>query len=460
MIARAINALGVYFGEEVDLLQAKEDNKEGFWEHQNIVRLNDEILEALGIEWHASAPLDDSWWTKDKFKPFEEQIVSLVEKTFVPQSMWGWKDPRTSILIPLWIRALKRLDIELQFVIPVRNPIDVASSLANRDEIEFSKAAGIWQLYTLSALHFSQGFPRLVVQYDKFVENPVIQLQRLGKFMNVEADFHQISEEIINPSLRHKKSDLLSLENMANSERVTQSIVEAYSISLELADKNGVADDSAVQFQIDRVYNEVSKWRRLLLPTSIKPKLQIFWKELNEETFVEHHSLSANVDPSTGYETFRFPLASGKVVRIDPIDQPGLISIRKLAFTDGNGMQIDLIADAQLDTTENLIQVEELGDGRGLDFISLNKDPQMIFRLPGFDDEAGILEVELKVTTDSIEVREAFIEIIKKNTVAYSELASQIQQLQTQIQQIQLQVTDINSSSLQKVSRKFDRWIR
>ncbi len=60
--------LGVQFGES--LLPPQADNPKGFWEHRDIVGLNDRILAAFDSSWDDVRPLPHSWWTDERITPF------------------------------------------------------------------------------------------------------------------------------------------------------------------------------------------------------------------------------------------------------------------------------------------------------------------------------------------------------------------------------------------------------
>ena len=59
-------------------------------------------------------------------------------------ALWGWKDPRTTILLPFW----QMLIPNLRFVIGVRNPLEVARSLRKRDGMSIGAGAYLWYRYT------------------------------------------------------------------------------------------------------------------------------------------------------------------------------------------------------------------------------------------------------------------------------------------------------------------------
>ena len=51
MLTRLLHRSGLDLGPESDLMPAATDNPDGFWENLRFVRLNDEILNAVGAAW-------------------------------------------------------------------------------------------------------------------------------------------------------------------------------------------------------------------------------------------------------------------------------------------------------------------------------------------------------------------------------------------------------------------------
>ncbi|QIB66325.1 hypothetical protein [Kineobactrum salinum] len=57
MVAGELVAAGLYAGAAEELLDAQEDNPVGFWERQDVVALNDQMLETAGGSWFSPRPL-------------------------------------------------------------------------------------------------------------------------------------------------------------------------------------------------------------------------------------------------------------------------------------------------------------------------------------------------------------------------------------------------------------------
>jgi len=207
-LARTVNLLGVYLGEEQDLGDANEDNPEGYWERPDITRLNGRILASLGSAWDATTPLPGDWMTSPAIPRYKDELRRLLLTKFAGQRLWGWKDPRTCLLLPLWQQVLGELKTQVLYIFVVRSPLDVAASLKRRDNMSVRKAVAIWLNYNLAAVQSVSGARVAFLSYDKLVENWEPELCRCFSILALDWPRDEVAvrkaiSSFIRPSLRH-----------------------------------------------------------------------------------------------------------------------------------------------------------------------------------------------------------------------------------------------------------------
>jgi hypothetical protein len=76
------------------------------------------------------------------------------------------KDPRATVLLPMWRAVLAERQIAVRCVIPVRHPLDVAGSLERRDGFALEKSVLVWSAYMLAAEAYTRDLPRAFTGYD------------------------------------------------------------------------------------------------------------------------------------------------------------------------------------------------------------------------------------------------------------------------------------------------------
>jgi len=165
-VARVLDLLGVDFGDRADLLGGLHDNPEGFWESLPIVRLDEALLWRAGGSWDDPPWLDDGWESEPALDDARTTAERLVDRAFVSGSVAGWKDPRTSLVLPFW-RTVVSVD---RTVLVLRDPREVARSVAVRNRFGPERAAYLWLRYTVAAWRADS--TRVVVSYDDLLRDP------------------------------------------------------------------------------------------------------------------------------------------------------------------------------------------------------------------------------------------------------------------------------------------------
>lgn len=206
-ITRGLKALGVELGDE--LLPASPDNPTGYWEDAALQALNDRVLLSLGRTWSTIAPVPDGRWNLPELKTHMLEAIEITRERFGKFALWGFKDPRTTRLLPFWQPILDRLAIADSYVIAVRNPLSVARSLKARENFDPEKSYYLWLAYVVDAYARTGGRMRVVVDYDEVMARPVEQLRRMAERLGlpidsaVEEQIQWYATEFLDPNLRH-----------------------------------------------------------------------------------------------------------------------------------------------------------------------------------------------------------------------------------------------------------------
>lgn len=207
MIARLLHQCGLYLGPEQELLGAHGGNPEGHFEHTGFLKIDDALLQHLGGSWDAPPEFRPGWESDASLKELLAEARALLA-TFAGKRTWGWKEPRTTILLPFW----KSLVPNLRFVICVRSPLEVTGSLVERNTMPVARAAILWQRYMRAAIEDTEGCPRMFTFYDDFLTNALAQADRLLRFCGLErpADPSALAAAV-RRDFRHHASDLSDL---------------------------------------------------------------------------------------------------------------------------------------------------------------------------------------------------------------------------------------------------------
>src|SRR5437899_1224414 len=100
VLARVINLLGVHLGPAERLMKASPWNPRGFWEHEGIVNINDEVLSRIGGTWDCPPVFTAGWHESRDLDDLRDRAWRLIAEDFAGAPLWGWKDPRACLTLP------------------------------------------------------------------------------------------------------------------------------------------------------------------------------------------------------------------------------------------------------------------------------------------------------------------------------------------------------------------------
>jgi hypothetical protein len=206
MVAKLLQQAGLNLGDEADLMPPAEENPEGFYEHLEFVRLNDEVLNVAGAGWDCPPAAGFNWddTALDSYRERAQCLASPLEERLP----WGWKDPRTSLTLPFWRSALGPLRV----VAVVRNPLEVVISLHRRNLFSTALGLTLWQIYTQRILEDTSPAERLVTHYDSYFLEPDQEIARVLAFLGLDngQDRQALKTGAI-PDLRHHRKTVRDL---------------------------------------------------------------------------------------------------------------------------------------------------------------------------------------------------------------------------------------------------------
>ncbi|NNE44515.1 MAG: hypothetical protein HKN12_09915, partial [Gemmatimonadetes bacterium] len=212
-LTRILNLLGVELGGSL-MRAAAGNNSTGFWEHQDLVDLHDELLEHVGSRWDDPRPLDPDRLLADDTRPIRDRMLAVVQRDFSDQPLWGLKDPRLCRLLPVWKELLDRAGCDVRYVLTARHPAEVAASLERRDGFPAALSHLLWMEHCLAAERETRGAKRVFVTYDDLMADWRGTAARIGAGTGCdwEARLDEVAPQVaefLNPELRHHRTTAL-----------------------------------------------------------------------------------------------------------------------------------------------------------------------------------------------------------------------------------------------------------
>src|SRR4249920_2594286 len=100
-VARGLQVFGVELGDRL-IGPIPGNNDRGFWEDIELNRLDNEILGALGSDWHFLSPLNAAQVETLRKAGFFVRAAELMRAKVGKHPLYGIKDPRLAKLLPFW----------------------------------------------------------------------------------------------------------------------------------------------------------------------------------------------------------------------------------------------------------------------------------------------------------------------------------------------------------------------
>jgi hypothetical protein len=214
LLANVLHLLGAEMVDGAPLKSPR--NPTGFWERPEIVALHDEILAHLkrpvGALSHV-LPFPAGWWRDPELLPFKRRLEDLVKEQLAATTRtWGFKDPRTCRLLPMWSEIFDSLDIEPRFVWALRHPAESGTSmkLKNPDArpMTHAQAELMWLSYNYDVLRYAGRHRPIVVDYDSWFVDPVAVAGDLALRLDLrwegsDEELRECLHRLIDPEHRH-----------------------------------------------------------------------------------------------------------------------------------------------------------------------------------------------------------------------------------------------------------------
>lgn len=187
-ITRGLEVFGTDLGK--NLMRANLSNPKGYFEDKQLVKINNKILEKNGIDWSTLQHLEPADLNSETHRAEQKLAKEFLEKKLSRGGPIGLKDPRMCRTLPLWQKIFAEMGTRVGYLLPFRDPSQVAASLLKRDKISFDQGLMLWASYQVDALRHTEGNTRLFVGFHQLLEKPERELARIAEFLEVAWDPH------------------------------------------------------------------------------------------------------------------------------------------------------------------------------------------------------------------------------------------------------------------------------
>ena len=171
-LAGSLEEAGLVLGQ-VDRLP--HTNPKGNRENKQVMDLNNAVLAANGATWNTPPVAPCEWRTEHI--DWRDRLIA----EYPTDRLWGFKDPRTLLLLDGWLQGLPNVRLVGSF----RHPLAVASSLQTRNGFDIDRSVGIWTQYNRNLLQALNKYEIPLICFDWKADRYDAALQEIAKWLGL-----------------------------------------------------------------------------------------------------------------------------------------------------------------------------------------------------------------------------------------------------------------------------------
>jgi hypothetical protein len=215
-----------------DLLEADPFNAKGHFESKSVLRINDEMLQALGTAWYDLRGISPTCLGTVTVAQARAKLKEAIQGHYGDPSLLVLKDPRFCRFFPTVRSVIDDYGALPRVVFCFRNPLDVAYSLKTRDGIALQHGLGLWLRHMLDGEFHSRGLQRVFIDFADFLRNWHASIERIELGLGIalargDEAAHEV-EKFIEAALCHHSAGIDELEMCSGGQGWVRSSYEAF----------------------------------------------------------------------------------------------------------------------------------------------------------------------------------------------------------------------------------------
>ncbi|MEO0587864.1 MAG: glycosyltransferase, partial [Planctomycetota bacterium] len=210
---RLLGELGLRLGD--DLVPGHRDNPAGFFEHREVVSFNRAVEAELGLNPFSGTrllPPQGRWWEAGAGAEVYAGLRGVFEREAGGEGLFGFKDPRTVVLWPMYRALFDDMGIAARPVLMLREPMAVIGSMERRNQLAPRHGEVVWAAQMAALVSTMDGPPEGVWTYEGWMSDARGSVERAVRWLgpaatcDVDEGVRRV-EAILDPSQTHHRSD-------------------------------------------------------------------------------------------------------------------------------------------------------------------------------------------------------------------------------------------------------------
>ncbi|MBW3020331.1 hypothetical protein KY334_03465, partial [Candidatus Woesearchaeota archaeon] len=180
--------------------------KKGHFEPRDIIHINDLILLSIDSWWGDIRPLPEDWEKQKQMKIYKDKIKKIIYLNYGKKGNFCIKEPRISILLPLYLEVFKEMNIEPNLIFIKRNKDEIIKSLMARNDFKEERCTLITEKYLESIEKYIKPYNYVEINYSDLINKPEESILKIKKLNIPMKDYNLVKKDVqkfIDPKLKH-----------------------------------------------------------------------------------------------------------------------------------------------------------------------------------------------------------------------------------------------------------------
>ncbi len=182
-LSGALHRLGVALHNDAE---PNEHNPLGFYEIPELIEFDVDLFARLGVEWTDLTGLPEHFAERADLASYLSRLDEILRRRFGGEDLWGLKHPHLCRLLPIYERAVRQAGGRPHVIHICRDPWTVAASQQRKNGLSRAHALLLWLSYMLDAERHARHLPRGWLTYEALLDAPAMQLRRVEQDLGLD----------------------------------------------------------------------------------------------------------------------------------------------------------------------------------------------------------------------------------------------------------------------------------
>lgn len=213
LIMQIMHSLGLQVS--TNLIESSVANPLGPFEDKEIFELQSALINDLGG--NVTIPMPEGWLQDKPTFHATSDLADLLQRRLMKlDGLFGFKDPKTSMLIPLWVRVFNKLKLTPVYVLAVRDPSATMASFQMQYNQPNYMTELVWLVRMVEALNDTAA-DCFIAHYEAWFDKPLPLAQSLMNFTGLDkyfqGDLSEMLKQKVKPNLNRASKDDYEIQN-------------------------------------------------------------------------------------------------------------------------------------------------------------------------------------------------------------------------------------------------------